>query len=194
MSTQNDQAVVERLERWRRNLIDTSIRNRLINFTESVGVLRLSRPEGSVIFDRLVVRGEELEIGLDEEGTDSSGMLLSDRDRAVVDRTLLNLRLKARAAQREQGINILFLSIGMLEWKDTSGQKLRSPLILIPAELRRSGPLQPYRVAAIDEGAVVNPILAHRLRTEYGLELPSMPSEQTSDPVNAAMKMVQEAV
>lgn len=127
MSTQNDQAVVERLERWRRNLIDTSIRNRLINFTESVGVLRLSRPEGSVIFDRLVVRGEELEIGLDEEGTDSSGMLLSDRDRAVVDRTLLNLRLKARAAQREQGINILFLSIGMLEWKDTSGQKLRSP-------------------------------------------------------------------
>ena len=194
MSTQDDLVVAGRLERWRRNLIDTSQKNRLINFTESSGVLRLSRPGGSVIFDRLVVRGEELEVGLDGDGTDASGMLLSDRDRAVVDRTLLNLRLKAREAQREQGINILFLSIGMLEWKDVGGQRLRSPLILIPSELRRSGPLQPYRVAAIDDGAVVNPILAHRLRTEYGLELPTMPAEQTADSVDAVMKQVRDAV
>ena len=194
MSTQDDLVVAGRLERWRRSLIDTSQKNRLINFTESNGVLWLSRPGGSTIFDRLVVRGEELEVGLDGDGTDASGMLLSDRDRAVVERTLLNLRLKAREAQREQGINVLFLSIGMLEWKDISGQELRSPLLLIPAELRRSGPLQPYRVAAIDEGAVVNPILAHRLRAEYGLELPSMPSEQTAEAVDAVMKQVRDMV
>ena len=194
MSTQDDLVIAGRLERWRRSLIDTSQKNRLISFTESSGVLRLSKPGGPAIFDRLVVRGEELEVGLDEDGMDASGMLLSDRERAVVERTLLNLRLKAREAQREQGINILFLSIGMLEWKDISGQKLRSPLILIPVELRRNGPLQPYRVAAIDDGAVVNPILAHRLRTEYSLELPIMPSEQTDDAVDTIMKQVRDAV
>ena len=194
MSTQDEVAVAERLERWRRNLIDTSQKNRLIDFTESAGVLRLNRPDGSTIYDRLVTLEEELEVGLDEEGADASGMLLSDRDRAVVERTLLNLRLKARAAQREQGINILFLSIGMLEWNDISGQKLRSPLVLIPVELRRSGPLQPYRVAAFDDGAVVNPILSHKLRTEYGLELPEMPSEQTSDLVGSVMDLVREKV
>ena len=194
MSTQNDLVVAERLERWRRNLIDTSQKNRLIEFTESAGVLRLSRPGGSTIFDRLVNLGEELEVGLDEDGTDASGMLLSDRDRAVVERTLLNLRLKARAAQREQGINILFLSIGMLEWKDIGGQELRSPLILIPVELRRSGPLQPYRVAAIDDGAVLNPILGHKLRAEYGLELPDVPSEQTGDVVAAVIEQVRDKI
>ena len=77
MSTQDDLVIAGRLERWRRSLIDTSQKNRLISFTESSGVLRLSKPGGPAIFDRLVVRGEELEVGLDEDGTDASGMLLS---------------------------------------------------------------------------------------------------------------------
>ena len=148
MSTQDDLVVAGRLERWRRNLIDTSQKNRLINFTESSGVLRLSRPGGSVIFDRLVVRGEELEVGLDGDGTDASGMLLSDRDRAVVDRTLLNLRLKAREAQREQGINILFRSIGMLEWKDVGGQRLSLSPDPHPVRAAEERPAAAYRVAA----------------------------------------------
>jgi len=171
-------------------LIDTSQRNRLVNFRETAGVLRLTSPDENTIFDRLSIRGEELEVGLDADGPDASEKLLSDHDRAVVERTLLNLRLKARAAQREQGINILFLSIGLLEWKDSSGQVLTSPLVLIPAELRRSGPLQPYRVAAIEEGAVVNPILEHKLRTEYSLELPLLPDEQDASSLDTVLAQI----
>ena len=194
MSTQDGIVIAERLERWRRNLIDTSRKNRLINFIESGGVLRLSRPDASTIFHRLIIRNEELEVGLDECGTDSSGMLLSDRDRAVIDRTLLNLRLKAREAQREQGINILFLSIGMLEWTDSGGHNLRSPLILIPVELRRSGPLQPYHVVSIDEEVTVNPILAHKLRTEYGLDLHHISVDKTPETIDIVMNQIREVV
>jgi len=174
-------------------LIDTSQRNRLINFRESSGVLRLTAPAAQTIFDRLA-RREELEVGLDAGAPDASGKLLSDRDRGTVERTLLHLRLKARAAQREQGINILFLSIGVLEWQDAGGQALRSPLILIPVELRRSGPLQPYRVAALDDGAVLNPILEHKLRTEYQLELPPMPAEEAKASVDAVLDLVRSTV
>ena len=115
-------------------------------------------------------------------------MLLSDRDRAVVDRTLLNLRLKAREAQRSRASTYCSSALACWNGRTSAGRGFAS--ILIPSELRRSGPLQLYRVAAIDDGAVVNPILAHRLRTEYGLELPTMPAEQTADSVDAVMKQV----
>ena len=195
MSTLEDDVIVERIERWRRNLIDTSQRNRLINFRESSSVLRLTSPAAQTIFDRLVLQKEEMEVALDAEGAENSGKLLSDRGHTVVERTLLNLRLKARAAQREQGIHILFLSIGMLKWQDSNGQSLRSPLILIPVDLRRGGPLQPYRVAALDDsGAVLNPILEHRLRTEYQLEIPSLPTDQGAASISTMLDMVQESV
>ena len=56
------------------------------------------------------------------------------------------MRTKAREALREQGVNILFLTIGVLEWssESTQGQVIRSPLVLVPVELSRSGPLDPY--------------------------------------------------
>ena len=57
----------------------------------------------------------------------------------------LNLRLRetfrqARLSIEEQGVNILYLALGMLRWyeSDSSTTERRAPLILIPVQLARS--------------------------------------------------------
>ena len=58
----------------------------------------------------------------------------------------LNLRLRetfrqARLSIEEQGVNILYLALGILKWyeSDTSTTERRAPLILIPVQLRFDG-------------------------------------------------------
>lgn len=197
MSTLDSVTLDARLDRWRRNLIDTSLRNRLINFKETAGCLRLVSPDPQSIHHRLVVSRGTFDIGstpASEGASDSGDRLQPGQEGQVVERSLLALRLKARTAQREQGVNILFISIGVLEWQDLDGQKVRSPLLMVPVELQRGGPLQPYKVSALDEQVVMNPILAHKLRTDYGLELPVVPEDPAERSVGDLLEAVREVI
>ena len=47
--------------------------------------------------------------------------------------TLYNLRSHARTALEEQGVNVLFISFGLLHWVEpTTHEKIASPLVLVP--------------------------------------------------------------
>jgi very-short-patch-repair endonuclease len=188
MSILTEDPVDIRIERWRKSLVDTSLRNRLMDVKESrLGCLRLTSPMPQDIYRTLVeAKGSFfVEIGPNGSATCSSReATISPRplEGGRGDRSLMLLRSKAREALREQGVNILYLTIGMLEWsgEGTQGQTVRSPLVLVPVELSRSSPLDPYvlRVAGEVTG---NPTLAHKLRSELALVLPSLP-EGAFDP------------
>ncbi len=96
-------------------------------------------------------------------------------------RTLKNLRSKSRLALEEQGINILYLSFGFIEWKDgkcASAQCIKSPLILVPAVLALEALNSPYTIKKHKDDIVVNPTLEYYLNTEYGIELPHFDAEK----------------
>lgn len=93
-------------------------------------------------------------------------------------RVLYDLRGKARTALEEQGVNVLFLSFGVLEWIDPpTNQAVQSPLLLVPVQLQRSAITQPFTLELRDEEILLNPTLAHKLQIDFGLALPRLPEE-----------------
>jgi len=179
MFTLDDKTLDARIERWRKNLIDTSLRNSLLNLREGrQGCLKLMRPHPQAIYDRLVKNKSDFELyfGADDGTEQYENKVLPDLGRDRAERSLLSMRTKARAAVREQGTNILFLTVGALEWSHavTDGERIRSPLVLIPVELVREGPLRPYRLVHTGDDISVNPTLAQKLKLELRLTLPQL--------------------
>src|SRR5262249_31192680 len=86
---------------------------------------------------------------------------------------LLATYYAARTSVEEQGVNTLFLALGMLVWYDSSGQKrLRAPLVLVPVELERSSARERFRLRRDGEDLGTNLSLAEKLRAEFQIVLP----------------------
>ena len=186
----------KKLEYWEHQLLDLGKRNRMINYRErGRSALRLTEPAPEELYTRLV-RGEEtltfrrpvdretdvrvysilslletlsapLPVLIGDIGAEGS---LMERQR-----TLRNLRAKARLAREEQGINILYLSFGFIEWREGKGaaaQWIKSPLILMPAVLSLDALNAPYTLKKHEDDILLNPTLEYYLKTEYGIELP----------------------
>ena len=99
----------------------------------------------------------------------------------ALDRSLRRLDEQARLAIEEQGVNTLFLALGMLRFTeaDASEQAFSAPLVLLPVELSRKSARSGYRIRAADDEPVVNPALAEYLRLDFGIVLPELPDSAT---------------
>jgi len=82
----------------------------------------------------------------------------------------------------EQGINILFLGLGMLDWQegDPASPPWRSPLVLIPVEIKKlsrfdkeGNPL--FQIQYNEEEVEPNYSLYAAMKDRYGISLPEMP-------------------
>jgi very-short-patch-repair endonuclease len=76
----------------------------------------------------------------------------------------------------ERGVNTLFLALGMLEWKAPEEEAThRAPLILVPVTLERTG-RGDFKVV-YDEGEIGTNLSLQVKLDEFGIKLPSLPSE-----------------
>ncbi|MDR0548981.1 MAG: DUF4011 domain-containing protein, partial [Deltaproteobacteria bacterium] len=93
-----------------------------------------------------------------------------------MERKLVSLRHKCRQAEEETGVNALKAVFGFLEWVDLQGATLMSPLVLLSLRLTRQTTSrgQEFLVLAEDDEAEVNFVLAEKLKTDLGLELPDL--------------------
>ena len=89
--------------------------------------------------------------------------------------------LERRAAQEfmDKGPWVLYLGIGLLDWieqpRDTGElEKVSSPVVLIPVQLRRESAKTPYQLFRADEDAATNPALAFKLQHDFGITLPPL--------------------
>lgn len=112
---------------------------------------------------------------LDERHTDD--ILQSLATPEALDKSLRRLDEQARGAIEEQGVNVLFLGLGMLHYTESSDSEavFRAPLIMVPAALSRKSARSGYTVAATDDDPIVNPALSEYLRALFGIELPELP-------------------
>lgn len=112
---------------------------------------------------------------LDARHTDD--YLQTSSPREGLDRSLRRLDEQARSTVEEQGVNTLFLALGMLHYRQSqdSEETFRAPLVLIPVTLTRSSARSAYTVRAAEDDPVVNPALAEYLRNNFGIELPALP-------------------
>jgi very-short-patch-repair endonuclease/DNA polymerase III delta prime subunit len=209
--------VTQRVEEWKRKIVDLSRRNRSLYFARTRGsTLKLVEPSLQETFERLVNSEKPWKFYMppdapetpDESGSENAEPSLirapqsahledtefeipADRhaDELVTDcedgtklrRILRNMYRRSRTDFEERGVRILFLGFGMLEWKEVDQSEIiKSPILLVPTELRRESVNDPFVLCPVDEESVVNPSLAVKLGDDFKIELPPIPDDWDS--------------
>lgn len=192
----------KKIEYWEHQLLDLGKRNKMINYRETKrSTLKLLEPAFEDLFQRLAINEETLTFqrAVDRETDIRVFSILSllenlssplpvtigdiKTEGSILERqkTLKNIRSKARLSMEEQGTNILYLSFGFIEWRDGKGasaQWIKSPLILVPAVLTLEALNSPYTLSKHEDDIVVNPTLQYYLKTEYGIDLPNFDADK----------------
>ena len=119
------------------------------------------------------------------------GDLRTDCEPVDLQRRLRNLQRRDREWEEEQGLSILFIAAGFLDWIDEQGQPARAPLVLIPADLHRESLREAFRLRSRDDEPTVNPTLRHQLE-QFGITLPEF--EDVSGGGNESLESFIDAV
>lgn len=188
---------LQRLDRWKRKLLDLSLRNPLLNFRlEGKRAIGLLVTDVATLEDRLY-QGQVFQLmprsgAINDDGmrdltleTQRSGrdvpheILQKEFDRNLIridvatgfDARMVELFRDARTAIEETGSNTLYLTLGMLKWYETekSEQARYAPLILMPVRIERPSPGQ-FRLLASEDEVRVNITLIEKLRQDYQLK------------------------
>jgi hypothetical protein len=199
------ESVPARVSQWKNALLDLSLRNKLINYTDRAGYrLEVPGPSLARFEDAVnatarmtllasdavqqidVARGIRFGRDLPEQERE---LLLADKNTAYIDISgaaykskLRHMAYKAKTIIEETGSNNLYLAFGMLSWR-FNDRDLRSPLVLVPVSLSTANRGERY-LLTIDEAGTSTPnyCLLEKLRVTFGLEIPDLanPSEDGS--------------
>ncbi|AXY77384.1 DUF3320 domain-containing protein [Paraflavitalea soli] len=145
--------------------------------------------------DRLPVLEEEtLPEPVSEEAYTDTKLQTNETD-INLQRRLLNTYYDARTSIEEQGVNILYLSLGMLHWYDAdNSQEIRkAPLVLIPVSLDRSSARERFRLRYTLEEMGANISLQAKMKAEFGIIIPDMPEPEDFD-INAYFDAINTAI
>lgn len=225
-----EDAVKSKLDIARRDLLDLSLFNKLLNYRPlktkgveiideiPVEVLRILVNEGrSMSFlpipeeeqeesdqQALFRKGHfDIDEGLGQPEEDENGIALRHRDNKLqtsytsqaLQKRLLNTYYAARTYIEEQGVNILFLALGMLHWYESQSSDIvrKSPLILIPVELSRSNVRSRFRVRYTEDDIGENLSLRAKLQSDFGIKLPEFPEDEEID-INSYLQEISKAI
>ncbi|MEU7580593.1 DUF3320 domain-containing protein [Streptomyces sp. NPDC041068] len=169
------------LSGWRDALLDMGGRNQLLNFRHTkTATLEVEAPQVGDVLAGLERGWDFAPVGSVTEGAESTdgveltkpvpagraaGLVTQKTTQAGLDSALYRLRTQSRQAFNDYGLWILWLGVGMLDWKEGDVQEGTSaaPLVLVPVELDRDGQGRVHLRAAQDQESLHNPALAVRL-------------------------------
>lgn len=176
--------LISRIDGWKKSLLDLGKRNRLLNYKDTKrSNIKIASPGIEELYQYLVLDEKSLSFSFSyiwEEGEESEnervipGDISTNRTIKEQQRTLKNLRDKARTAVEEQGVNILYLAFGFLQWTESlhSKQVMTSPLILVPVSITLESLTSPYVLKLHEDEIVINPTLIYKMEHDFGIELP----------------------
>lgn len=185
------------LKAWREGLVGLTGNSALVKFkSPKSSSVRFNSPGSDRILE-LLGSGAKLTIAGTDEGANEAGTELDsdeEADIAVADLTVprphsevqsvvRNLMRKASATFLDRGLTILYVSFGLLKWRETDGTEMTSPLLLVPVELNAHGPKSTPRLSASEDDSVINPALSLRL-AEFEIELPAAEDLEDSSASN----------
>jgi KaiC/GvpD/RAD55 family RecA-like ATPase len=183
------ETIQSRLESSRKELLDLGLRNPLLNYkvTKGKGV-HIVEEKAEYIYDILVrqqnamtfLELKEGQLFPEGEGKYQDTKLQTDQDEQKLQSRLLNTYYFARTSIEEQGVNLLYLALGMLHWYDTADtETLRSaPLVLVPVSLERSSAQERFRLRYTGGEIGANLSLQAKMKSDFNLSIPDMPEAE----------------
>ena len=195
-----------RFKTWKRDLLDLSLRNPLLNMPHSLKVLDLVMPGGMLAaLDDVIHAGKSVRLLGGVESSElqklagarvaneiapeimttlfsTTKSVFSNRDE---DRHRLQLRAMKREAdtlEQETGSNYLFLTLGTLVHPKPNGGEARAPLFLLPVRITGGLSFSPYSFKLDgDDIAQPNLCLLEWLRSTKGLNLEELENPAVDD-------------
>lgn len=193
------ESILIKLEASRRELLDLGLRNPLLNYRLPVSRgVHIENESIANIHEVLVKQGkamtflpktdvkekEEAEITAtpapEPEEIVYDTRLQTNETAASLQNRLLNTYYAARTSLEEQGVNVLYLTLGMLKWyeKENGKEARYAPLILIPVSLERSSARERFRLRYTGSEIETNLSLQTKIKAEYGIVLPDIPEAE----------------
>ena len=182
------------IETSRKELLDLSLRNPLLNYRSSrARGVEVVGEDAAQAFKSLVSDGRTMSFvhsGLDDAespvsqawqelnwsiaANQSDRRLQTAESPAALQRRLLTTYRLANSAIEETGVNTLFLALGMLRWyeSDSSQEERWAPLLLVPVKLERTGVRESFNVRYTGDDLGVNLSFLEKAREEFRLTLP----------------------
>lgn len=175
------EAVRRAIERWQKDLFDTSGRNRLVRYRDlKTSTLDLT-PDRAYGLDT-----RALDRLLADKPVSLSNLFPEDPDDATVfndaRRRLTAIHKVALTNLEEKGIETLFAAIGLATWRVDSGTPPNAPVILLPLEVEATGAAARDFKIKVSGDAHLNPVLAHVLRTEHAIETDDEEADVAEEP------------
>lgn len=218
-SNSNENLVETKLKYWSRQLHDMSGRNRLLFWKNTkTSSATIEKPEFIDLFEMLVEKGGEILAPLpdpkdaksifdsDEKAEDPNNdrsrprqlranELQTNHSIATLNKVLYNLRYTSHTIQEEQGFNVLYITFGMLKWKESQSSEFSyAPLLLVPVTVDRTSSISPYRIQMAEEDIVINPVLQNKLLNDFGIQLPEVSNEISTAQLMEFLEVVAELI
>lgn len=218
----NTTLVAAKLKYWARQLHDMSGRNRLLFYKNTKSsTATIEKPEFNELFEMIVEKGGEILAPVpDPKGSqlvfefdNKQKKDVSDENESEIARklkpneiqtnhsittlnkVLYNLRYTSHTIQEEQGFNILYITFGMLKWKEAQSSDFSyAPLILVPVQVDRESSLSPYKIQMAEDDIVLNPVLQTKLLNDFGIQLPDISNDITTTQLSEFIHTVSELV
>jgi Protein of unknown function (DUF4011)/AAA domain/REase_MTES_1575 len=188
-----------RVQRWRKSLLDLSLRNPLLNLPARGRGLELHVPAGSLaLLDDLVHDGKPIQVVPQDEITGVQELAGAQRaqelpaaqlaEELAKDRRIYGavttaryvtvmraLQRDARTMLQETGSNYLYLTLGTLVHHKSDGSEAHAPLFLLPVRIEGGTGRRPYALV-VDGAEVASPnyCLIEWLRVKHGVEIPEL--------------------
>ena len=175
-------AISTKVEEWKKRLLDIGRTNKLINYKElRVGSITIDTPNYREIFNTLYTKDEVLEFIKKSEIDNpeekplgeilEEGQVLTKKSDPELKKSLDNLRLRAKNSLEQQGVNILYLGMGFLEWIDRENKKTKSPILLFPVSIIQGNIFENNKLKLSGDEVVLNPALQLKFESEYNIIL-----------------------
>lgn len=178
------------LDGWRNSLLDMGGRNRLLNFRHTKSAtLEITSPGAGSLLSDLVKGWDFAQVGddADDEGCGTvdrrprPGLVTQKTTQVTLDSALYQLRQKSGQMYNDYGLWVLWLGMGMLDWREGDAhESSSSPLLLVPVELRRDSHRR-YRLHLADsQDRAHNPALAVKME-RLGVDWASVTATDVTD-------------
>lgn len=96
---------------------------------------------------------------------------------------LFDIWYDAQTLEQEQGVNVLYLAIGLLRWFDSDSSDIarHAPLVLLPVKLERSSAADRFKLRWREEPPSPNLTLQAKMKVEFGLTIEDFSNEDDVD-------------